>query len=53
MATCLTISAKRMGKRNVYIKTINLIETLGSASVIASDKTGTITQNKMTVVNRE
>jgi sodium/potassium-transporting ATPase subunit alpha len=50
VTTCLTITAQRMGKRHVFIKKVDIIETLGSATVICSDKTGTLTQNKMSVV---
>jgi len=46
---CLTIIAKRMANKQVFVKKLECIETLGSASVIASDKTGTLTMNKMTV----
>jgi len=49
VVSCLTITAKRMAAKNVFIKQLRSVETLGSASVIASDKTGTLTQNKMTV----
>jgi len=49
VVSCLTITAKRMASRNVFIKQLRSVETLGSATVIASDKTGTLTQNKMTV----
>lgn len=45
----LTIVARRMASENVYIKQLESIETLGSATCIASDKTGTLTLNKMTV----
>lgn len=51
VTTILTVIARRLGARSVYIKKLECLETLGSATVIASDKTGTITQNKMTVEN--
>jgi sodium/potassium-transporting ATPase subunit alpha len=47
--TQLSIIAKRMAKRNVYMKELDLIETFGGTTIIASDKTGTLTKNVMTV----
>lgn len=47
----LFIVAERMGAHNVFVKKLDVIETLGSCSMICTDKTGTLTQNLMTVVN--
>ena len=49
VVTILTITGRRLAALNVFVKQLSSVETLGSATVIASDKTGTLTQNKMTV----
>lgn len=45
----LTASARRMAVKNVLVKQLDAIESLGSTSVICTDKTGTLTQNKMSI----
>jgi sodium/potassium-transporting ATPase subunit alpha len=55
LLACITISlaitAKRLSEKQVLVKNLEAVETLGSTSCICSDKTGTLTQNKMTVEN--
>ena len=49
VTACLLIVAERMRSQNVFVKKLDSIETLGACSLICTDKTGTLTQNVMSV----
>lgn len=49
ISIALSLGVRRLAKRNAVVKKLSSVETLGAATVIASDKTGTITKNEMTI----
>lgn len=51
LTVCLIVVANRMKQSKILVKSLNIVETLGSVSVLCSDKTGTLTTGKMTVTN--
>lgn len=51
ITSLLTIAAKRMAKKNVLVKNLQGVETLGAITLLATDKTGTLTMNRMDVVS--
>ncbi|KAI1697156.1 e1-E2 ATPase domain-containing protein [Ditylenchus destructor] len=51
LTSILTLVARRLAKKHVYLKRLDIVEALGSANIIASDKTGTLTKNEMVVTD--
>lgn len=51
VTSLLTITAKRMATHNIFVKRLDCVETMGSLTLIATDKTGTLTKNVMTATD--
>ena len=51
ITSLLTVAAKRMASKNVLVKTLQSVETLGAITLLATDKTGTLTMNRMDVID--
>ena len=49
LSVVLALGVQRMARRHAIVKRLSSVETLGSASVVCSDKTGTLTKNEMTI----